>query len=75
MKAFSQESITDKYKVRNAGVGIILWVVAIPIFLFVLFPLASCTTDKLSGIYLMEFQWITETGKKLWFRVGYYGTI
>ena len=44
-----------------------------PIFLFILFPLVSCTSNGTSGIYLLEWKQTDLNNKTNWFRVGYYG--
>lgn len=61
--------------VRTLGTGLALWILAIPIFLFTLFPLISSTAKTLSGIYLLEWQWYepSNPSTKIWFRIGYYG--
>lgn len=51
--------------------SVLLWALAIPIFLFILFPLASCTSSSLSEIYLTQFNW--NEIDNIWLKVGYYG--
>ncbi|KAF4547614.1 Hypothetical protein D9617_39g039490 [Elsinoe fawcettii] len=53
--------------------GIALWILAIPIFLFTLFPLMSSTASGVSNIYLLSAAWNTEDRKDTVMRIGYYG--
>ncbi|CAD0086984.1 unnamed protein product, partial [Aureobasidium mustum] len=57
-------------KARGLGLGIIIWALAVPIFLFTIFPLVSSTSTGTSGIYLLEYKWNDEDHS--WLRLGYY---
>ncbi|CAD0081618.1 unnamed protein product [Aureobasidium vineae] len=58
-------------KARGLGLGIMIWALAVPIFLFTLFPLISSTSNGLSGIYLLTHKWNDDDHS--WLRLGYYG--
>ncbi|KAI5245047.1 hypothetical protein E4T42_06930 [Aureobasidium subglaciale] len=58
-------------KARGLGLGVIIWALAVPIFLFTIFPLVSATSTGLKGIYLFKYKWNSEDGS--WLRLGYYG--
>ncbi|KAI4720126.1 hypothetical protein E4T48_03693 [Aureobasidium sp. EXF-10727] len=57
-------------KARGIGLGIMIWALAVPIFLFTLFPLISSTSTGLSGIYLLTHKWNNDDHS--WLRLGYY---
>ncbi|KEQ88308.1 hypothetical protein M438DRAFT_351597 [Aureobasidium pullulans EXF-150] len=58
-------------KARGLGLGVIIWTLAIPIFLFTIFPLVSSTSTGTSGIYLLTYKWNSDEHE--WLRLGYYG--
>ncbi|KAG2161441.1 hypothetical protein JADG_001180 [Aureobasidium aubasidani] len=58
-------------KARGLGLGVIIWALAIPIFLFTIFPLVSSTSTGTSGIYLLTYKWNSDEHE--WLRLGYYG--
>ncbi|PSK42213.1 hypothetical protein B9Z65_4127 [Elsinoe australis] len=59
--------------IKGLGAGILLWILAVPIFLFTLFPLMSSTSAGVSNIYLLSAAWNTEARKDTLLRIGYYG--
>ncbi|GAB7352759.1 hypothetical protein MBLNU459_g3108t1 [Dothideomycetes sp. NU459] len=54
---------------RGLGLDMVIYILAVPIFLFTLFPLISATSNRMSGIYIMEVDWQTLATT----RFGYYG--
>ncbi|THX99806.1 hypothetical protein D6D03_06946 [Aureobasidium pullulans] len=60
-------------KARGLGLGVIIWALAIPIFLFTIFPLVSSTSTGTSGIYLLTYKWNSDEHE--WLRLGYYGEL
>ncbi|KAG9685764.1 hypothetical protein KCU95_g9526, partial [Aureobasidium melanogenum] len=58
-------------KARGLGLGVMIWALAVPIFLFTIFPLVSSTSTGTSGIYLLTYKWNDDDHS--WLRLGYYG--